>query len=66
MRECAIRVAKRCPVCNQRLFDKISLTTGFVEIKCPQCKHVVRIDLAMRMQRHGMRRPPVFGVDPRR
>ncbi len=65
MREDAIRVAKRCPVCNQRLFDKISLTTGFVEIKCPQCKHVVRIDLAMRMPRHAMLRPSAFGAHPR-
>ena len=32
MKEKIIRVAKHCPVCNQRLFDKISLTTGYVEI----------------------------------
>ena len=44
-----IRVAKRCPVCNKRLFDKVSLSTGSVEIKCPNCRNVVRVDLALRM-----------------
>ena len=65
MREDGVRVAKRCAGGNQRLFDKISLTTGYVEIKCPQCKHVVRIDLAMRIPRHAMLRPSAFGVYPR-
>ena len=47
-----IRVVKRCPHCGTRLFDKISLTTGFVEIKCPHCKHVVCINLALRRSRY--------------
>ena len=46
-----IKVRKECPYCGRRLFDKVSLATGFVEIKCPQCKHVVRVDLAMRRPR---------------
>ena len=49
MKEAVIRVAKICPHCGTRLFDKISLTTGFVEIKCPHCKHVFCINLALRM-----------------
>ena len=60
-----IRVAKRCPICNQRLFDKMSLAKGFVEIKCPNCKHVVRIDLEMRTTRPGIWQPLVSGVHPR-
>ena len=46
-----LRVAKKCPVCGQRLFDKVSLATGFVEIKCPNCKHITRINLACRQPR---------------
>ena len=46
-----MRVAKRCPYCDRRLFDKISLTTGYVEIKCPKCGRVIRVDLAHRLQR---------------
>lgn len=48
--ESELRVAKKCPVCGQRLFDKVSLATGFVEIKCPNCKHITRINLACRRQ----------------
>lgn len=51
MKEKMIRVAKRCPHCGQRLFDKISLTTGFVEIKCPACRHTIRVNLSMRRPR---------------
>ena len=46
-----IRVAKRCPRCNHRLFDKMSLASGFVEIKCPECGNIVRINLALRRKR---------------
>ncbi len=48
MIEPAIRVAKHCPNCKRRLFDKISLSSGFVEIKCPECGHVYRFNLSMR------------------
>ena len=51
MIEPAIRVAKHCPNCNKRLFDKISLSSGFVEIKCPECGHVYRFNLSMRRTR---------------
>ena len=36
MNENVIRVAKCCPNCGRRLFDKISLSKGFVEVKCPK------------------------------
>ena len=59
MNEKMIRVAKRCPKCGKRLFDKISLTTGFVEIKCPECGRTYRINLSMR------RAGPAAGTFPR-
>lgn len=43
-----MRVAKRCPYCGKRLFDKITTGSGVVETKCPQCKNVVRFNLAFR------------------
>lgn len=51
MMENDIRVVKKCPVCGQRLFDKISLATGYVEMKCPRCGTRVRINLALRRRR---------------
>lgn len=46
-----IRVAKRCPKCNQRLFDKMSPASGYIEVKCTRCGTVVRVDLALRRAR---------------
>lgn len=48
MEEQPIRVSKCCPNCNLRLFDKVSPSTGYVEIKCPRCNQTVRINLALR------------------
>lgn len=48
MDERTIKVSKCCPVCKWRLFDKVSPSTGFVEIKCPHCHSVVKINLALR------------------
>lgn len=48
MIEPVIRVAKRCPHCNERWFDKVSLASGFVEIKCPKCGRTYRLNLSMR------------------
>ena len=31
----SINIAVRCPECNWRVMDKVSPTTGKVEIKCP-------------------------------
>lgn len=46
-----IRVVKRCPVCGQRLFDKVTLASGSVEIKCPRCGALVRVNLSLRRRR---------------
>lgn len=31
----SINIAVRCPECNWRVMDKVSPTTGKIEIKCP-------------------------------
>lgn len=43
-----IRIAKRCPKCNWRILDKVTPTTGIIQIKCPRCKAEVKIDLSLR------------------
>ena len=44
----SINVADRCPECNWRVMDKVSPTTGKIEIKCPHCHKIVEVDLALR------------------
>lgn len=34
----------KCPFCPQRLFDVASIVTGVIEIKCPLCKQIARIN----------------------
>ena len=43
-----IHVMKKCPVCDRRIFDKITPTTGTIALKCPHCHKVVQINLALR------------------
>ena len=50
-----IKVSKRCPNCQWRIFDKITPTTGIIALKCPQCRQVVYIDLSMRAIRRMSR-----------
>lgn len=47
----AIKVIKLCPYCNWRIFDKVTPTTGVIEMKCPKCRKVVRVDLSYRSAR---------------
>lgn len=42
------RIIKKCPNCGRRIFDKITPTSGVIEIKCPQCKQIIEIDLSYR------------------
>ncbi len=44
-----IRVAKMCPVCGQRILDKVSMGGCKITIKCPRCKNVVTLNLALRI-----------------
>ena len=46
-----IRVSKKCPVCGWRVMDKVTPTSGVVELKCMNCKNVVQIDLSYRVSR---------------
>ena len=43
-----IKIAKRCPNCNWRILDKVTPTTGIIQIKCPRCKTEIKIDLSLR------------------
>ena len=43
-----IKVVKRCPKCNWRIFDKVTPTSGIIELKCPNCRKIVEIDLSYR------------------
>lgn len=61
MTEPSIRVAKRCPHCNARWFDKISLASGFVEIKCPNCGRTYCVNLSMRRAAPAARTYPHAG-----
>ena len=47
-KEKTIKIVKRCPACNWRIFDKVTPTTGVIEIKCPNCRKTVTIDLSLR------------------
>ena len=40
-----IRVKVSCPKCGKRVMDKIDGAKGVIEIKCPHCKSVVKIQL---------------------
>ena len=44
-----IRVSKTCAVCGLRLFDKMSPLSGTIEIKCPRCGKIAKINLAFRL-----------------
>ena len=43
-----IKVVKRCPKCDWRIFDKVTPTSGIIELKCPNCRKIVEIDLSYR------------------
>lgn len=44
----AVKVVKRCPNCDWRILDKVTPTTGVIELKCPNCRKVVEVDLSYR------------------
>ena len=41
-----IKVVKRCPNCDWRILDKVTPTSGVIQLKCPNCRKVVEIDLS--------------------
>jgi DNA-directed RNA polymerase subunit RPC12/RpoP len=43
-----VRVVKKCPVCGWRILDKVTPTTGIIEMKCPNCRKIVEVNLSYR------------------
>ncbi len=48
-----VRVSKKCPNCGWRVLDKITPTTGVIELKCPKCEKPVKIDLSYRLSKNN-------------
>ena len=42
------KIIVRCKHCGWRIFDKVTMTTGVIELKCPNCHKVVEVDLSLR------------------
>ena len=42
------KIIVRCKHCGWRIFDKVTMTTGVIELKCPNCHRVVEVDLSLR------------------
>lgn len=42
------KIIVRCPKCEWRIFDKVTPTSGSIEVKCPRCENIVVIDLSLR------------------
>lgn len=36
------KIIVRCKNCGWRIFDKVTMTTGVIELKCPNCHRVHR------------------------
>jgi DNA-directed RNA polymerase subunit RPC12/RpoP len=43
-----IIASKKCPNCDWRIIDKVTPTTGIIQMKCPRCKVEVKVDLSLR------------------
>ena len=43
-----VKVVVKCPTCDWRILDKVTPTTGIIEMKCPRCGKVVMVDLSLR------------------
>ena len=42
------KIIVRCKNCGWRINDKVTMTTGVIELKCPNCHRVVEVDLSLR------------------
>lgn len=42
------KIIVRCKYCGWRILDKVTMTTGIIEMKCPNCRKVVEVDLSLR------------------
>lgn len=43
-----ISVAVYCPKCGWRILNKMSPTSGEIQVKCPRCRKEVRLNLSLR------------------
>lgn len=50
------KVIVRCKKCGWRILDKVTPTTGTIELKCPRCGNMNEIDLSLRRGRVKYRR----------
>ena len=50
------KVIVRCKKCGWRILDKVTTTTGTIELKCPRCGNINEIDLSLRRGRVKYRR----------
>lgn len=48
MKDNQMKVIVKCPCCDWRILDKVTPTTGVIEVKCPKCHKVVAVDLSLR------------------
>jgi len=46
-----VKIVKQCPNCGWRIFDKLTPTSGIIELKCPNCRRIVEVDLSYRVAR---------------
>ena len=53
-----IRVSVKCPNCQHRVFDKMGVSSGILEMKCPRCRQIIKIDLSLRKRRILYRKYP--------
>ena len=42
------KIIVRCKNCGLRIFDKVTMTTVVIELKCPNFHRVVEVDLSLR------------------
>lgn len=44
-----LAILRECPETRyDDIFDKVTMTTGVIELKCPNCHRVVEVDLSLR------------------
>lgn len=43
-----MKVIVRCKECGWRILDKVTPTTGIIEVKCQRCGTVSKVDLSLR------------------
>jgi hypothetical protein len=50
-----VKVIVKCPICQHRIFDKYQGASGIIELKCPVCHNVSKINLSFRLVNRNCR-----------